>query len=233
MSKMRFLTLIFGTVGSGKTAELLKIISKLQEHNSRCSSTNQKKFTVFKPLSETRSPQTTIVSRNGQVFDQVVAVRDTKDLVIKITTENPDIIIIEECQFFEIGQGNNSQAFTILINELLNSNKQVILCGLIQDCYGHKFDILSSLCYTADEIINPHTICNCGQVASRSQRLQIGYPTPISDPIIIIDDLLNHNLGYSYEPRCNDCWELPEIAHPNLETFRNLLVENQKLKNHS
>lgn len=226
---MRFLTLIFGTVGSGKTAELLRMVSKLQEHNSRSRSTAKLKFTVFKPAMETRSQETTIVSRSGQAFHNVVAVKNIGDLINKINDENPDIIIIDECQFFEIGENNNTQTFIELVMELLEAKKQVILCGLIQNCYGGKFDILTNLCPEADEIINPHTTCSCGKVASRSQRLQIGYPTPITDPVFIVDDSDNHNLGYSYEPRCNDCFELPKEAHPNLIIFRQAI--NQKIAN--
>ncbi|OGY44740.1 MAG: hypothetical protein A3B89_01390 [Candidatus Buchananbacteria bacterium RIFCSPHIGHO2_02_FULL_40_13] len=203
---MRFLTLIFGTVGSGKTAELLRLVSKLEEHNSRCRLIEKRKFTVFKPVIETRSDQITIISRSGQAFDKVVAVSDINDLVRELDRHNPDIIVIEECQFFEIGAGNEPQAFILLIRKLLESKKQVILCGLIQNCYGGQFEISSSLCPEADEIINPHTTCHCGQVASRSQRLQIGYSTPITDPVFIVDDDSSHNLGYSYEPRCNNCW---------------------------
>ncbi|MDO8669355.1 MAG: hypothetical protein Q7K65_03615 [Candidatus Buchananbacteria bacterium] len=216
---MRFLTLIFGTVGSGKTAELLKIISKIQEHNSRSHANGKLKFKVFKPEMETRSESEIIASRNGQTFKEATPVKTVRDLSRQLV-ENPDIVIIDECQFFETGPGNSPRAFTALVSELLVTDKKVIICGLIQNCYGGKFEILSSLCPLADEIINPHTTCACGQVASRSQRLQIGYPTPLSDPIFVVDNSANHDLGYSYEPRCNDCFELPEQAHPNLLLFR-------------
>lgn len=219
---MRFLTLIFGTMGSGKTAELLLIINKLQENNSRLPIGSKLRFMVFKPIIETRSDKTTIVSRNGQRFDDVIAVSNLLELAPEISKNAPDVIIIDECQFFETGIGNDPWHFTELIRELLTAGKRVILCGLIQNCYGGKFEILSSLCPEADEILNPHTTCSCcDNIASRSQRLQIGYPTPITDPIFLVDDFDNHYLGYSYEPRCNDCWELPIEPHPNLVIFRN------------
>ncbi|PJE58550.1 MAG: hypothetical protein COU81_00105 [Candidatus Portnoybacteria bacterium CG10_big_fil_rev_8_21_14_0_10_36_7] len=226
---MRFLTLIFGTVGSGKTAEMFKIINKLQEHNLRCQPAQFKKFVVFKPITETRSDQTTIISRTGQTFNQVIAVNNTQNLKLEIAKYPNHIIIIEECQLFEINS-DDIQAFVALIKELLKQNRQIILGGLIQNSHGQKFDILSSLCSEADEIINPHTTCNCGQIASRSQRLQMGYPTPITDPIFLVDNSFSHDLGYSYEPRCNDCFELPLEPHPNLKTFRSILAEIKDLK---
>ncbi|MCL5795732.1 MAG: hypothetical protein M1338_05270 [Patescibacteria group bacterium] len=227
---MRFLTLIFGTMGSGKTAELFKIINKFQEHNSRCRPAEKKNFLVFKPTVETRSAQETIVSRHGQSLNDVIAVSSLEQLAAEITVRQPEIVIIDECQFFEIGQRSNYLIFIQFIDKLLAENKQVILCGLIQDCYGGQFKILSYLCAEADEIINPHTTCRCGQIASRSQRLQMGYPTPISDPVFVVDDSSSHNLGYSYEPRCNNCWEVPSEPHPNLMAFRQVLSEQAKLK---
>lgn len=226
---MRFLTLIFGTIGSGKTAEFLRIIGKLQENNSRLPIGSKLRFMVAKPVLETRSGKTTIVSRNGQRFDDVIAVSNLRELALEIYKTDLDVIMIDECQFFETGIGNDSWHFTELIRELLTAGKRVILCGLIQNCYGGKFEILSSLCPEADEILNPHTTCNCGQIASRSQRLQNGYPTPITDPVFLVDDSSNHDMGYSYEPRCNDCWELPENPHPNLVIFRNTLEKIRDL----
>lgn len=227
---MRYLTLIFGTVGSGKTGELLKIISRLNEHNSRCRPSERKKFLVFKPAMDTRNKPQTLASRSGHIFHQATAISDASHLLEEIKQNKPDIIIIDECQFFET-ELNNPQYFIWLVKELLDTDqKQVILCGLIQNCHGEKFEILSSLCHEADEIINPHTTCRCGQVASRSQRLQMGYPTPITDPVFLVDDTTSQELGYSYEPRCNNCWELPNEIHPHLAAFRQIVAENQALK---
>jgi len=55
----------------------------------------------------------------------------------------------------------------------------------------------------------------------RSQRLQFGHPTPITDPIFLVDDKDNRNLGYSYEPRCNERWQVPQEPDPELITLRN------------
>jgi thymidine kinase len=227
---MGFLTLIFGTMACGKTAELLKIVSKLQEHNSRCHLRDQKEFAVFKPSLETRDAETVITSRSGQSFDEAIAVKNITELGGEILQHKPQVIIIDECQFFEFGKDNDPQKFIKLIRGLLKNGRDVILCGLIQNCYGGEFEILSSLCHEADEIINPHTTCSCGKTASRTQRLQMGYPTPITDPIIVVDDDNSHDLCYSYEPRCKECWEIPDEAHPHLLVFRQNLDKIDQLK---
>ena len=228
---MGSLTLIFGTVASGKTAEFLRLINKIRYYNNHViKETERKKLMVFKPTVETRDNNNIIRSRNGESFDQVVAVSDLRVLAGEINFNDPDIIMIDECQFFETGQGNDAEAFVLLINELLKNGKHIALSGLIEDCYGGQFKIFSTLLPSADKIITPYTNCRCGRKALHSQRLQMGYPTPITDPIFLVDDQSNQSLGYSYEPRCDMCWRRPDTPHPNLVMFRQLLQENRELK---
>jgi len=100
---------------------------------------------VFKPASETHNNNHIISSRNVQSFDQVVAVPNLQALAGQIALNQPDIIMIDECQFFEIGANNDAGVFVLMIKELLTENKHIAISGLLEDCYGGQFKILNTL----------------------------------------------------------------------------------------
>ena len=186
------LTVICGSMFSGKTEELIRLVRRAMHA--------RKRVQVFKSSLETRCETTVIRTHDGVTFT-AHSISDSREMEALI---EPDVQVvgIEEVQFLDEGIVASCQ-------KLANSGVQVIVAGLDQDFRGLPFGFMPALMALADNVMKLHAICKvCGDEASRTQRLVDGKPAAWDEPTILI------GADESYEARCRRCHQVRNS--PNL-----------------
>jgi thymidine kinase len=182
------LTVISGSMFSGKTEELIRL--------SRRALYARRRVQVFKHALETRSDEAEIRSHNG-IPHEAIPAGSSGELLDRVEPAT-DVVAIEEAQFFDAG-------IVGACRQLADGGYEVIVAGLDMDFRGEPFGPMPGLLAEADEIVKLRAICaRCGRDAARSQRLIDGRPAPASAPIILV------GAEESYEARCRHCHEVPE-----------------------
>ena len=93
-----------------------------------------------------------------------------------------------------------------LADALANRGVRVVLAGTDVDFRGQPFGALPTLMCIAEVVDKLHAICvQCGQLATRNQRLIDGQPAPAEGPTIQVGGL------ESYEARCRRCHQVPAL----------------------
>ncbi len=182
------LTVISGSMFSGKTGELIRL--------SRRALYARRRVQVFKHALETRSEHDEIRSHNG-IPHEAVPVSSSAELLERVDPTT-DVVAVEEAQFFDAG-------IVEACRTLADSGYEVIVAGLDMDFRGEPFGPMPRLLAEADEVVKLRAICvRCGRDASRSQRLINGQPAPASAPTILV------GARESYEARCRHHHEVPQ-----------------------
>lgn len=183
------LTLITGSMFSGKTEELIRLVRRAMHA--------RKTVQVFKSALDTRCDTTEIRTHDGILF-HAVAVRESAQIAALLRPET-DVVGIEEIQFLDEGS-------VPLCERMADAGITVIAAGLDQDFRGQPFGFMPRLLALADNVLKLHAICKvCGKEASRTQRLIDGRPAAWDDPIILV------GAAESYEARCRQCHEVRNI----------------------
>ena len=182
--------IITGPMGCGKTEELLRRI--------RRSILAKKHVKVVTPEIDTRAKGDYIESRNG-LWLEAVKVASSHE-ILHVINEEDDVVAIDELQFFDEG-------IISVIKKLMMQGKKVIGSGLDLDFKGDPFGYMPELLCMADKVDKLCAVClKCGcETATRTQRLINGKPVDKNSPLIMIGG------DETYEARCYDCWELPDI----------------------
>lgn len=192
--------LITGPMSCGKTEELLRRIRRLI--------IAQKNVKVISAEIDTRTKGDYIESRNGLWLDSYKV--KVSNEILKIVNEEDDVIAIDELQFFD-------ENIISVINKLIESGKKIIGTGLDLDFKGEPFGYMPELMCYADKIDKLTAICmKCGSnYATRTQRLIGGIPADKNSPLIMIGK------DETYEARCLNCYELPDVkSEKRKSTFR-------------
>jgi thymidine kinase len=193
------LTVITGSMFSGKTEELIRLV--------RRSMHARKKVQVFKSAVDVRSDTTVIRTHDGMDF-QALSVPDSASLTALLDSD-VEVVGIEEVQFFDEGIVEACQ-------RLADRGVSVFAAGLDQDFRGLPFSFMPRLLALADNVLKLHAICKkCGREASRTQRLIDGRPAAWDDPTILV------GAAESYEARCRRCHEVrnvPRDLRPSVES---------------
>lgn len=148
------LTLIWGSMFSGKTEELLRIVNR--------SIYAQKKTMLFKPKKDNRYNIGEIVSHNSKSMDAIDIV-ESREILKK--AKDLDLVGIDEVQFFD-------KEILNVIETLLQNGVDVICSGLDMDYKGEPFDITMRLATCAEKCIKLHAVCmDCGNDAWISHRI--------------------------------------------------------------
>lgn len=172
---------ICGSMFCGKTEELIRRV--------RRAIIAKQKVKVFKPAIDDRYGIQSVTSHNGQTVD-AIPVKQARD-ILEIANGDTTVVAIDEAQFFDDGIGD-------VVQELAdNHNIRVIIAGLDLDFRGEPFGSMPFLLSVAEDVTKLHAICvECGEFASRTQRLVNGKPARYDDPIILV------GAQESYEARC-------------------------------
>ena len=191
------LTVICGSMFSGKTEELIRLVRRAMHA--------RKRVQVFKSSMDTRCDTTVIRTHDGMTFTALSA-PDARTLE-SLLEPDVQIVGIEEVQFFD-------DAIVALCQRLADNGVQVIAAGLDQDFRGLPFTFMPQLMALADNVMKLHAICKvCGEEASRTQRLVDGRPAGWDEPTILV------GADESYEARCRRCHRVRNApAHTKSKT---------------
>lgn len=177
------LELIIGPVCSGKSAELIRRITRYNIAGYR--------VLLVKPKVDTRSPY--VKSRNGAKLEcvELEDISNVYDINITLSIkENKkiDIVAFDEAQFFK-------NLFPT-VKELLQKKFKVIASALDTDFNGESFGDIPKLITLSDSVTKLTAICmSCkNDFAIYSQKLKKG------GNLVEIGDL------ELYEPRCLNCF---------------------------
>ena len=177
------LTVICGSMFSGKTEELIRLVRRAMHA--------RKKVQVFKSSLDTRC-ETTVIRTHDDIRFNAYTVPDSR-MLATLLEPGVQVVGIEEVQFFDEG-------IVALCQRLADQGIQVFAAGLDQDFRGMPFSFMPQLLALADNVMKLHAICKvCGGEASRTQRLVYGRPAAWDDPTILI------GADESYEARCRRC----------------------------
>ena len=199
--------MITGPMGCGKTEELLRRI--------RRSILAKKHVKVITPEMDTRAKGDYIESRNG-LWLEAVKVPSSHD-ILHVVEDIDEVVAIDELQFFDEG-------IVSVVKKLIMQGKKVIGSGLDLDFKGDPFGYMPELLCMADKVDKLCAVClKCGsETATRTQRLINGHPVDKNSPLIMIGG------DETYEARCYDCWELPDIKTENRKRGFKLLSFHSK-----
>jgi len=174
---------ICGSMFCGKTEELIRRV--------RRAIIAKQKIKVFKPSIDDRYGIQSVTSHNGQTIE-AIPVKEAHD-ILGLANGGTTVVAIDEAQFFDDG-------IVDVVQELADKyNIRVIIAGLDLDFRGEPFGSMPFLLSIAEDVTKLHAICvECGEPASRTQRLVNGKPARYDDPIILV------GAQESYEARCRD-----------------------------
>jgi thymidine kinase len=173
---------VCGSMFSGKTEELIRRVRRAQ--------IAKMEVQVFKPAIDTRYGMEKVTSHNGQDF-QAVPVANSAEMVNCIAPTTT-VVAVDEAQFFDEG-------LIEVVGVMAMGGIRVICAGLDLDFRGEPFGPIPLLMSLAEDVTKLHAICTqCGEEASRTQRLVNGEPARFDDPIIMV------GASEAYEARCRE-----------------------------
>lgn len=184
---MGSIEVICGPMFAGKSEEIIRRVRRIEFA--------KKKVLCFKPAIDNRYSADEIVSHNQNKKKSFV-ISSSKEILNYVT---PDLyaIVIDEVQFFD-------KEIVNVCESLASKDIRVIVGGLDMDFRGEPFSIMPELLARAEKVTKLTAICTqCGEEATRTQRIVNGVPAFFEDPIIIV------GAKEQYEPRCRKCHIVP------------------------
>ncbi|MEJ2539870.1 MAG: thymidine kinase [Gemmatimonadota bacterium] len=186
-----WIEVITGVMFSGKSEELIRRV--------RRALLARREVKVFKSFLDDRYTGVLAVhSHDGRTLEAtpVSGSRELQDLVGPKT----QVVAVDEVQFLDAG-------IVTVSNSLASAGIRVILAGTDMDFRGRPFGPMPALMAVAEKVDKLHAICvQCGEPATRNQRLVDGEPAPEEGPTIQVGGLEH------YEARCRRCHQLPTVG---------------------
>ena len=177
-NKFGSIEVICGSMFSGKTEELLRRINRAKFAKL--------KIEVYKPIMDVRYDKKKVVSHDQNSIDSIGITKSSEILTLM---QDPDIIAIDECQFFK-------DDIATTCNKIANFGIRVIVAGLDMDFLGNPFGGMPKLLSIAERITKVHAICiDCGQLANHSFRK--------NNQVKLISLGEKNN----YKPLCRSCFQ--------------------------
>lgn len=188
ITKSGWLEVITGPMYCGKSEELIRRLRRVK--------IAKQKVKVFKPVLDNRYSKKDVVSHSGNSIEAVPV--DHPEEILERLDETVDVVGIDEAQFFH-------EDLVEICENLADQGIRVILAGLDRDFRNQPFGPMPELMARAEYVDKLHAICiQCGEPASRTQRLIDGEPAAIDDPIILV------GASEVYEARCRSCHAIKE-----------------------
>ena len=173
---------ITGSMFCGKTDELIRRL--------RRATIAKQKVQVFKPVIDDRYDVVKVTSHAGSAYD-AIPIRYAAQVLDRLNGDTT-VVAVDEAQFFD-------EEIIDITNELADKGVRVIVAGLDTDFRGEPFGPLPVLMAKAEKVDKLHAICmECGEPASRTQRLVNGVPARYDDPVVIV------GASELYEARCRE-----------------------------
>ena len=179
----------YGAMGSSKTAQALITKFNYEERGMR--------VWLIKPAKDTRDGSSIIRSRIGiqGVADNIGPDTDILARFRELLQTGLDVVIADECQFFEESQIDD-------LRTIVDDYNVPVLCfGLRTDFRTRLFPGSSRLFELSDSITEIKTICECGLKASVNARLDSnGRITTVGDQVYL-------GGNDTYIAMCYRCWK--------------------------
>jgi thymidine kinase len=173
---------------SGKSEELIRRVRRaiIARH----------KVQVFKShLDERYAGIYRISSHDGRSVEAIPV--DTPEQIAREVADDTQVVAIDEAQFLD-------PSVVALATALANDGRRVILAGTDTDFRGEPFGPMPQILAIAEVVDKLHAICvQCGNPASRNQRLIGGRPARYDSPTIMVGS------AEAYEARCRSCHSVP------------------------
>lgn len=181
MSRIGTLTVVVGSMFSGKSEKLIRLLKKARYA--------KKSVVAFKPMIDTRYAPDKIVSHEGETFH---ATRVSSATDITALSTGADVVGIDEIQFME-------PDIVEAIFAMIHRGQDVYVAGLDMDYQGVPFGVVPELLARADFIEKRQAVCTtCGAAAVHSQRIIEG-----SEQVLV-------GGRSAYEARCRRHWSPTE-----------------------
>ncbi|MCD2199690.1 thymidine kinase [Halobacterium sp. KA-4] len=177
---------ITGSMFSGKTEELLRRLRRAEIAGQEVA--------AFTPAIDDRYGEATLGSHAGRTWEATV-VDTTAEGVSKIPSylNGEEVVAIDEANFFP-------DELVEVCQNLASDGRRVVVSGTDQTFRGEPFDPIPQLMAVAEYVEKFQAICTqCGEPATRNQRLIEGEPAHYDDPTIMV------GAEESYEARCRNC----------------------------
>ena len=188
ITKSGWLEVITGPMYCGKSEELIRRLRRVK--------IAKQKVKVFKPILDDRYSKKDVVSHSGDSIEAVPV--DHPEEILERIDATVDVVGIDEGQFFH-------EDLIDICEELADSGVRVILAGLDRDFRNQPFGPMPELMARAEYVDKLHAICiQCGEPASRTQRLIDGEPAAADEPVILV------GASEVYEARCRSCHAIKE-----------------------
>ena len=128
------------------------------------------------------------------------------DALRVLMTGRPVSIFIDEIQFAPPGTEHVLKALQAIAIE---HNLDIMMFGLDMDYTGKTFPMIEEAIRLSDIVHHHFAVCAvCKQPnATMSQRLVNGEPAPHDGPLVALDSAHGGENEFTYEPRCNQCYE--------------------------
>jgi thymidine kinase len=183
ITKSGWIEVITGPMYCGKSEELIRRLRRVK--------IAKQKIKVFKPVIDNRYNKNDVVSHSGDSIEAVPV--DHPEEILEKINDFIDVVGIDEAQFFH-------QDIVEICEDLADSGTRVIAAGLDRNFRGEPFGPMPELMARAEYVDKLHAICiQCGEPASRTQRLIDGEPAAYDDPVVLI------GAQEVYEARCRSC----------------------------
>ncbi|GAB3693477.1 thymidine kinase [Halorubrum pallidum] len=196
ITRSGWIEVISGSMFSGKTEELLRRLRRAEVAGQSVA--------VYTPAVDDRYGETTIGSHAGRQWEATVIDNEGEGPLDILGDEPaPEVVAVDEANFF-------SNALVAACETLADRGSRVIVSGTDQTFRGEPFEPLPQLMATAEYVDKLQAICSqCGEPASRNQRLIGGEPAHVDDPTILV------GADETYEARCRDCHVLGTGERPD------------------
>lgn len=183
ITKSGWIEVITGPMYCGKSEELIRRLRRVK--------IAKQKIKVFKPILDKRYSKKDVVSHSGSSIEAVPV--DCPEEILKRIDSDIDVIGIDEAQFFP-------DELIPICEDLADQGVRVIIAGLDRDFRNVPFGPMPELMARAEYIEKLNAICiQCGEPASRTQRLIDGEPAAKDEPVILV------GASEVYEARCRNC----------------------------
>jgi thymidine kinase len=173
---------------SGKSEELIRRV--------RRAIIARRKVQVFKShLDERYAGIYHISSHDGRNVEAIPV--DTPEQIAREVANDTQVVAIDEAQFL-------APSIVPLVTSLADRGIRAIVAGTDTDFRGEPFGAMPQLLAVAEMVDKLHAICvQCGNPASRNQRLIGGQPARYDSPTIMVGS------AETYEARCRSCHSVP------------------------
>ena len=162
----------YGTMGSGKTIDLLKVAYNYEERGQEC--------LLIALATDDRYGVGKITTRIGLQRDAFICFKDTNIYeYVNNLEKKPDCVLVDECNFLTKNQVRELSYIVDLLDI------PVICSGLRSDFRCELFEGSEALMAIADKIEEIKTICECGRKATINMRYKDGKAVTDGDKIVI------------------------------------------------